>query len=263
MGYQERIHFEGAVFHVMNHGVNDQDVFLDDQDRTNFLTTLDRVLLRTGSELFAFCLMNNHFHLVLKVRHCTVTQVMQRLETSYALVFNRRHERKGHLFQARFAAKLCDNERYLGNAIFYVHDNPVHHGFRERAEDWRWSSIHVYRGQDESLVRLSRTLPTIPDLLSPDFEPWDKNSPGSEREPALQRSEEHAHGLAAILQSVARERHVALEELFGRSRRVPLSSIRREFAQRAISAGHSQAEIARALRKSEAAVSQLLKELKD
>ena len=100
-----------------------------------------------GAEIIAYCLMTNHFHLALKVGAVTLSAIMQRLLTSYVSWFNRKHARTGHLFEARYQAKLCRDDAYLRNVIRYIHYNPVKAGLVKDPRDWPWSSARDF-GQD-------------------------------------------------------------------------------------------------------------------
>ena len=144
MGRRPRIHYNGAIYHVMSRGVDRRAVFVDDADRLKFLSELDRLCGETSVRVLAYCLMGNHFHLALQVADIPLSAFMQRLLTSYATYFNQRHARTGHLFEGRHLAKLCLDDAYLQRVIRYIHQNPVRAGFVSKARDWPWSSVHRF-----------------------------------------------------------------------------------------------------------------------
>ncbi len=140
MGRQPRICFPGAIFHVMERGLDRGPIFFDDHDRRDFMSDLERVVKSYGADLIAHCLMTNHYHMAIKVGAVPLSKLMQRLLTSYAKKCNRRRARVGHLFDARYKAKLCHTDAYLANVIKYIHFNPVRAGLVSSPREWPWSS---------------------------------------------------------------------------------------------------------------------------
>lgn len=115
----------GALHHVMARGIERRRIFVDDEDRTRFLSRLSRIVKTTGTRCFAFALMPNHFHLLLETRTTPLSRVMLRLGTCHGMDFNRRHRRVGHLFQNRFKSKVVEDEAGLLAVVRYIHLNPV------------------------------------------------------------------------------------------------------------------------------------------
>ena len=115
----------GAVHHVMVRGVDRRSIFLDDRDRRNLLRRFARILPESSCACFAWALMPNHMHLVLRTGEVEIGRVMARVGTGYAGYFNRRHGRVGHLVQNRFKSRIVSNNADLQNLIRYVHLNPV------------------------------------------------------------------------------------------------------------------------------------------
>jgi putative transposase len=149
-----RIEYPGAIYHVMNRGDRREAIFADDGDRKSFLQTLAQSCERTGWEAHAWCLMGNHFHLVVETPRGNLVVGMKWLLGTYTQRFNRRHRLSGHLFQGRYKAQVIDAESpgYLRTACDYVHLNPARAGLvgpEEALESWRWSSYPEYlqRGQ--------------------------------------------------------------------------------------------------------------------
>jgi putative transposase len=145
-----RIQYPGARYHVMSRGDRREAIVYDDADRVEFLRTLGQACLKTGWHVHAYCLMSNHFHLVLETPQPNLAVGMKWLLATYTQRFNRRHRHWGHLFGGRYKAQLVDARKpgYLRCACDYVHLNPVRAGIvlgKERLDSFRWSSYPAYR----------------------------------------------------------------------------------------------------------------------
>ena len=125
MPRQSRIDAAGALHHIMVRGIDKNKVFRSDTDRDQFLERLGQILLETKTTCYAWALIPNHFHLLLRTGAAPISTVMRRLLTGYAVWFNRRHHRHGHLFQNRFKSILCQEDTYLLELVRYIHLNPI------------------------------------------------------------------------------------------------------------------------------------------
>jgi len=125
MPRQARIDTPGAVHHIIVRGIERRKIFIDDQDREAFIDRLGGVLTETDTGCFAWALIPNHFHLLLRTGSAPVSTVMRRLLTGHAVSFNRRHRRSGHLFQNRYKSILCQEDAYLLELVRYIHLNPL------------------------------------------------------------------------------------------------------------------------------------------
>lgn len=128
MPRQSRIDTAGALHHVMVRGIERSKVFRNNADMDQFLERLGTILAETGTACYAWALMSNHFHLLLRTGPAPISTVMRRLLTGYAIWFNRRHRRCGHLFQNRFKSILCQEDTYLLELVRYIHLNPIRAG---------------------------------------------------------------------------------------------------------------------------------------
>ena len=128
MPRQARIDAPGAVHHIIARGIERAEIFRDDQDRNAFLKKLGELFVETKTQCFAWTLIPNHFHLLLKTGNVPIATVMRRLMTSYAIGHNRRHHRSGHLFQNRYKSILCQEDAYLKELVRYIHLNPLRAG---------------------------------------------------------------------------------------------------------------------------------------
>jgi putative transposase len=141
-----RIEYPGAVYHVTGRGNARQDVFLCDEDRLGFLAILEQVNRRYNWICHAYCLMDNHYHLVIETPDGNLSRGMRQLGGVYTQAFNRRHERVGHLFQGRFKAILVQKQSHLLETVRYVVLNPVRAEIVSSIDDWPWSSFHATMG---------------------------------------------------------------------------------------------------------------------
>jgi REP element-mobilizing transposase RayT len=141
-----RIEFPGATYHVTSRGDRREQIFADDEDRLRWLSILGATLERFEAALLAFCMMDNHFHLVLRTGRANLSQVMRQLNGVYTQAFNRRRGQVGHVFQGRFKAVLVDTDAYLMAVCRYVEANPVRAGMVGLPTDWPWSSATMHLG---------------------------------------------------------------------------------------------------------------------
>lgn len=139
-----RIEYDGALYHVMSRGNYRQDVFLDDQDRSRFLESTGEMSERYEIDIFAYVLMGNHYHILLRTNRSNLSKGMQWLGLAYTRRFNIRYSRSGHLFQGRFKSIIVENDSYLVLLSCYIHRNPLRANIVERLADYRWSSYPVY-----------------------------------------------------------------------------------------------------------------------
>lgn len=128
MPRQARIDAPGALHHIIMRGIEKRPIFRDDQDRDNFLARLGLILSETSTPCYAWALMYNHVHLLLRTGRAPMATVMRRLLTGYAQQFNRRHNRHGQLFQNRYKSILCEEDPYLLELVRYIHLNPLRAG---------------------------------------------------------------------------------------------------------------------------------------
>jgi putative transposase len=142
-----RINASGGIYHVVARGNERRAIFEGDHDRHRFLETLDAIVNVYDVRCHAYCLMTNHYHVLLETRRPNLSQAMRQLNGVYGQRFNRRHARTGHVFQGRFSATLVDRDAYLLEVCRYVVLNPVRAGLVERAGDWPWSSHGACAGQ--------------------------------------------------------------------------------------------------------------------
>lgn len=129
-----------TTYHLMARGNNGMPIYADDHDRARFLRLLATAIARHGWDHFAYCLMGNHFHLLVRIKKPDLPAGMGQLLSEYARTFNRRHGRSGHLFRERYKAVVVKDDRHFFTELRYVAMNPVRAGLVRRPEEWIWSS---------------------------------------------------------------------------------------------------------------------------
>ncbi|MDD3364248.1 MAG: transposase [Syntrophomonas sp.] len=148
---------ENGIYHIMVRGINRQDIFHDDEDQQRYLETIARMKKENRFEVYGFCLMTNHVHLLVQEKEEEISRIMKRIGISYAWWYNSKYNRVGHLFQDRYKSEGIDKDAYLLSVIRYIHKNPVMAGMVEEPEEFRWSSCRVYYGEKEYPVGLTDT----------------------------------------------------------------------------------------------------------
>ena len=143
MPRQPRIQVEGGIYHLVSRGVRKLPLFTDHWDRERFLALFDLTLVRYEWELHTYCLMTNHFHLLVTTHQPTVSVGMQYLKGCYAQWFNWRHLFEGCVFDRRFHSKLVTSDEQLLTTARYILLNPVRAGLCASAGEWPWSSYHA------------------------------------------------------------------------------------------------------------------------
>jgi REP element-mobilizing transposase RayT len=151
-----RLAFPGALYHVTTRGNARQAIYLDDQDRQTFLFVLEEVVTRYHWRCHAYCLTDNHYHLLLETPQGNLSVGMRQLNGVYTQRCNRRHARVGHIFQGRFKAVLVERESYLLELCRYVVLNPVRAAVVTQPERYRWSSYRATAGLEPAPEWLTR-----------------------------------------------------------------------------------------------------------
>lgn len=145
-----------GIHHVMMRGINHQDIFFDEEDYYQFINTLARMQIRYDEEghpcgtnftLYAYCLMSNHVHLLIREREDNLGEAVKRISSSYVFYYNRKYSRDGHLFKERFRSEPVNDMAYFTILLRYIHQNPVKAGLVSHAADYNYSSWKEYTGQ--------------------------------------------------------------------------------------------------------------------
>ena len=140
----ERMKSCTGIYHVMLRGINQQNIFVDDEDNERFIATLARYQKESEYELYAYCLMGNHVHLLMKEGNETLGNTMGRIGASYVYWYNWQYGRKGHLFQDRYKSEPVQDDAYFLTVLRYIHQNPLKAGLVKSIDEYKWSSFNEY-----------------------------------------------------------------------------------------------------------------------
>ncbi|MCF6466718.1 transposase, partial [Clostridium sp. Cult2] len=135
---------EIGIYHVMLRGINKQIIFEDNGDRDKFLTTLGSFKGEDNYDIYAYCLMDNHVHILIKEKNDNISTAIKRICSSYVYWYNSKYERCGHLFQERFKSEVVNSNGYLLTVLRYIHQNPIKAGIASTISEYKWSSYNEY-----------------------------------------------------------------------------------------------------------------------
>ena len=152
MPRQQRDKSNTGYYHIMIRGNERKDIFIDEQDKTYFIEILKNKKVEDRYGLIAFCIMDNHAHLLLQEKEEDIANIMKRINISYVFYFNKKYRRMGHLFQDRYKSEKIEDDSYLLMATRYIHKNPVKAGIVKKPEKYKWSSYRAYIGKDDTLA---------------------------------------------------------------------------------------------------------------
>lgn len=153
-----RIEYFGAFYHITSRGNERKAVYKSQRDREKFLSYLESATERYGAVIHVYCLMDNHYHLLLETPSGNLSQIMHHINGAYTTYFNTKRERAGHLFQGRYKAILIDVDEYAKELSRYIHLNPVRAGIAENPEEYEWSSCQYYTVKRKAPEWLERDL---------------------------------------------------------------------------------------------------------
>lgn len=150
-----RIKFPSAIYHIVSRGNRKQQIYLDDNNRLLFLDLLSYVTKTYNWDCYAYCLMDNHYHLLIETKDPNISESMAYLNSVYAQKFNKINQADGHLFQGRYYASLIEQDAHLLDVSRYIDLNPITAGLVASPEEWPWSSYRAHAGLEADLKFLS------------------------------------------------------------------------------------------------------------
>ena len=154
MPQMRRLEVPGSLVHIMAHSIQELPLFGDDEDKMVFLSRFSKKLKQTGFQCYSWNLMDNHYHLFLHVNELPMSKLMRGLNSGYARYYNKKHNRKGTLFQNRFKSVLCQDQDYAVQIIKYIHLNPLRAGMVKSLEElktYKWSGHGVLMGVEGAM----------------------------------------------------------------------------------------------------------------
>ncbi|HHV58950.1 MAG TPA: transposase [Clostridiaceae bacterium] len=152
MPRQARRFSSTGVYHIMLRGINQQQLMEDREDNEKFLEVLSECKLICGYKLYAYCLMGNHIHLLMKVENEPLDKIFKRICGRYVYWYNTKYKRVGHLFQDRFRSEAIEDEEYLLSVLRYIHQNPVEAGLTKNVGEYPYSSYNCYMEPQNNLL---------------------------------------------------------------------------------------------------------------
>jgi REP element-mobilizing transposase RayT len=170
-----------GIHHVMMRGINHQTIFEDEEDYYQFINTLDRMRYQydedgfpcgTNCTYYAYCLMSNHFHILIRERDESVGKTIKRIASSYVYYYNRKYGRDGHLFKERFKSEPVNDMAYFTVLLRYIHQNPVKAGIVENVKDYEYSSWGEYDGSIGSIFQFCDTRTVLNRIPFEELQAW-------------------------------------------------------------------------------------------
>ena len=147
-----RLKSQSGIYHIMLRGINQQVIFEDEEDYLKFIETLKSYKAISEYKVFAYCLMSNHIHILLKVGKEDLDVIMKRIAGSYVYWYNWKYYRKGHLFQDRFRSEPVDDNEYFLTVLRYIHQNPLKSEITEKIDEYKYSSYNEYISSENDIV---------------------------------------------------------------------------------------------------------------
>lgn len=157
MARKQRIHYKGALYHVMARGNNGEYHLSKECEKIDYINVIRKYKERYGFKLYAYCIMDNHIHMLIEVDEMPLEKIMQGIQQVYTQRYNKINKRTGHIFQQRYKAIVCNKDGYLLHLIKYIHFNPVEAGITKTV-DYNWSSHHEYLQNKNDLIETNFVL---------------------------------------------------------------------------------------------------------
>lgn len=166
MSRKRRLFGKSEIYHVILRGNNKQSIFYSNNDRYFFVNRMKKYSELLNIDIYSYCLMDNHVHILLGKANAVLSNFIQRLATSYAMFFNRKYERSGHLFQGRFKSEIVDNDEYFKTVTRYILRNPEKNGYTD-FKSYKWSSYKAITSKTEnSFIKVSKLFEYFADIDS-------------------------------------------------------------------------------------------------
>ena len=155
MPRKARLKADDAIFHIMCKSISEVDLFKDVEDKKRYLSIIKKYKQLYNFKFYGYCIMDNHSHLVIDTNGADISKIMHGINFSYAMYFNKKYKREGHLFKDRFKSKIVNNERYLKTVSLYVHNNPTDvEGYKNCPEKYSFSSLAIFLGKSRDSFKL-------------------------------------------------------------------------------------------------------------
>ena len=262
MARRARFDRKDFYYHVICRGQRKNPLFFSPEDKEVYLRILNKLLEETDIELFAFCLMNNHVHLLVKRNNTPLHFFMKRLNTRYATYFNDKRDLVGHVFQGRYKSKTILDNTYLNHLVKYIHFNPVKANMVEKPEDYKYSSAEYYKegtnkivenlfmlpnfeGAEKTYTLDTSIIPRYKDIIGTkeDYMNFEKREDGRGKGKTRERRKER--GIRKDLQLLMGKEEVSIDTLLKSKRIRKYTELRSKIIKKLINMGYSKTDIAR------------------
>lgn len=284
MARKQRIYYPGAVYHAIARGNNRDAIFCDSRDKNKYLELLTNYKDKYGFELFAYVLMDNHIHLIVRVNEYSLSKIMQGIQQTYTQYFNHTYSHVGHVFQQRYKAFVCENQAYLMKLICYIHQNPIRANM-DGGINYSWSSHQYYshgkdglvkpdfildmlHGDRERAISMYHELIEAP-VLGDDLDIGEKEKVTLPATSSLPKgdcfsNEYHNFTLSDLAESLSSEYYIEVKEILGKCRVRQVVKVRNQFIFEAVNQGlASKAQLASLLRLDPARITHVYQEMLD
>lgn len=152
MPRQPRVYSKTGIYHVMVRGINKEKIFTKEIYKSRLVNLIKEIREEVDFNLIAYCIMNNHLHLLVKAGNYELTTFMKKLNIKFAMYYNKAEDRYGHVFQGRFRSEAVEDEKYLFGVLRYIHNNPIKAGIAHNMLDYKWSSAYDYFKRQSDLI---------------------------------------------------------------------------------------------------------------
>jgi len=149
---KKREWYIGAKYHIMCRGNHRNDLFRDEEDYQVYLNILKEIKEKIEYEIYCYCLMTNHVHMVIETGEISIGNIMKRINMIYSIYFNKKYNLIGHLFQDRYRSELIEEDKYILEVSRYIHLNPVRANMVKKPEDYEWSSYSMFIGLSKEKI---------------------------------------------------------------------------------------------------------------
>lgn len=271
MPRKPRLHAPGILYHIISRGNNREKIIIKPEDAEQFINYLGETKRRYRFYLYAYVIMENHFHLLIEVNEEPVWRTMQSLLTKYSRYFNKKHQKVGHLFQGRYKGIICEKDEYLLELTRYIHLNPLRAGLEKKIGQWKWSGYREYTEGTKEIVDVDFVLGMVGGIKQ--YIKFMNSGEGVKHEEEYHPKSDELfrhkdmklsfhfekkekdiekgktkRKLKDIAEEICRKRGVNLEELKTKNRRKGLIEIKKEFIKNSVQEnGYSCAEVSRFL----------------
>jgi len=234
---KQRIHYSGALYHVIARGNNGEYVLKEDEDKKKYIETIKKYKERFKFSIYAYCIMDNHIHLLIEVSDTPLSKIMQGIQQVYTQDYNRKNKRTGHVFQQRYKAIVCNKDGYLLHLTKYIHKNPVEAN-KTKDVNYEWSSYREYMRGKNDLIDVNFVLKILSNNKTKAIEEYKKyvNDEMDDIEQCEYEVKEAQTGnidreekieLDALITEILEQEKISLEEIKARTRQQRISDIRK------------------------------------